>query len=152
MILGMHHAAIATQNPGTLIQFYCNAFGFEKVFESQWTDKPQNDAMFNLQKSAARVTVLRLGALHLEIFAFSKPPTGPNDFDRPVSEAGFTHIGFEVTEIDAEFARLEEAGVTWHAPPTAGPGVRAAYGRDPEGNVLEILEVLGEHPLKRKSI
>ena len=152
MILGMHHVAIATHNPGTLIQFYCNAFGFEKILERPWTDMPQNDAMFDLQKSAARVTVLRLGAQYLEVFAFSERPAGPDNFDRPVSEAGFTHIGFEVTDIEAEFVRLEEAGVTWHAPPTAGPAVRAAYGRDPEGNVLEILQVLGEHPLKRKSV
>jgi hypothetical protein len=47
-----------------------------------------------------------------------------------------------VTDIDAEYERLKAAGMVFHCPPqAAGKGFRATYGRDPDGNVVELLEV-----------
>ena len=150
MILGLHHAAIATPNPDRLAAFYSDNFGFKKIYESKWSNKPQNDAMMGLPDSAARVIVLRKGDQCLELFKFTNPQTGEGNPDRPLSEAGFTHIGFEVTDIDSEYALLKAAGMRFNAPPTPGPAVRAAYGRDPEGNSIELLELLGEHPINFK--
>ena len=46
-------------------------------------------------------------------------------------------------DIDEEHKRLSEAGMRFHCPPIdAGKGLRATYGRDPDGNVVELLEVL----------
>ena len=150
MIVGLHHAAIATPNPDRLAAFYCDAFGFEKIYESTWSNKPQSDAMMGLPNSAARVLVLRKGDQCLELFKFTNPLTGEADPERPLSEAGYTHIGFDVTDIDDEYARLKAAGMRFNAPPTPGPAIRAAYGRDPEGNSIEILELLGDHPINFK--
>jgi len=48
-----------------------------------------------------------------------------------------------VTDLDAEYARLKAAGMTFHCPPQSiGMDVRTTYGRDPDGNVIELQEVL----------
>ena len=55
---------------------------------------------------------------------------------------GITHLCLQVEDIDGEYERLKAAGMTFHcAPQKAGKGLRATYGRDPDGNVVELLEV-----------
>ena len=56
------------------------------------------------------------------------------------------HItGFETDDIDAEFARLKGRGVEFIEEPAAqGDGtLRIATFKDPEGNLLQLLEFLG---------
>ena len=58
-----------------------------------------------------------------------------------MSDAGLTHIAIAVDDIDAEFTRMSEAGVRFHCPPGPKGPYRATYGRDPEGNVFELIEI-----------
>jgi hypothetical protein len=46
-----------------------------------------------------------------------------------------------VVDVDAEYERLKAAGMTFHCPPQGMSGIRATYGRDPDGNVIELLEI-----------
>ena len=47
-----------------------------------------------------------------------------------------------VIDIDAVYERLTAAGMSFHCPPQpVGGGTRATYGRDPDGNVVEIQEL-----------
>ncbi len=53
-------------------------------------------------------------------------------------------VGLEVDDVDAEYARLKAAGVEFIETPTASDdGVRIATFRDPEGNLLQLLEFAG---------
>ena len=65
--------------------------------------------------------------------------------DRPVCDHGFTHIALLVTDMDAEYERLTAAGMRFHCPP--GGNTRAIYGRDPDGNVVELMEVAQGSPM-----
>ena len=49
-----------------------------------------------------------------------------------------------MTDIDAEYERLKAGGVKFNCPPPKFEGgpIRATYGRDPDGNVIEIQEIL----------
>jgi len=71
------------------------------------------------------------------------------DADRPVIDHGFTHICVAVDDAVAECARLEAKGVRLHCPVIkSGLPVAGTYGRDPDGNVFEILEICDpNHPL-----
>ena len=150
MIMGIHHTAIATPDIDRLAAFYCEQLGFEKIYESKWRDKPQTDALVALKNSSARLMMLRIGEQCIELFNFTSPPTGESNPDRPVSDAGFTHIALQVGDIDSEYERLKAAGMRFHAPPTSSPVLRAAYGRDPDGNVVELVELLGPHAINVK--
>lgn len=66
---------------------------------------------------------------------------GFNHVGISVADHGLTHFGIWVTDIDAVHARLSEAGIRFHSPVIDFPGgMRATYGRDPDGNVFELLE------------
>jgi catechol 2,3-dioxygenase-like lactoylglutathione lyase family enzyme len=83
------------------------------------------------------------------VFEFSSPTPKPQDLDRPVIDHGFTHICVAVDDAGAECTRLEALGVRLHCPVIQSdlPAV-GTYGRDPDGNVFEILEVRDpQHPL-----
>jgi len=49
-------------------------------------------------------------------------------------------LGDTVKDIKAEYDRLVRAGVTFTRAPKNFGKMRAAYGKDPDGNILELLE------------
>lgn len=139
-IRGMHHVGCSTPDLERLMGFYMDAFGFEIVARTTWAGDPSIDAALELSSSSAEMVMLRLGDVFLELFEFASPDPGPSSQDRPVSEPGINHICLAVDSVDAEVARLVERGMRFHSPPLDigdGPFV---YGRDPDGNVIELWE------------
>lgn len=56
-------------------------------------------------------------------------------------------LGFAVPDVDVEYERLVAAGVTVVKPPTTYPwGRRAAWFRDPDGNMLNLYTVTAPDP------
>lgn len=149
MINGLHHATIATHDIDRIVAFYCDVIGFELVSRGGWdVGQDDVDAIVGLKKSSAKAAMLQAGNAFLEVFEYLTPRGAAVDPDRPVSDCGFTHIGLNVHDIDAEYARLCANGMRFHAPPTnVGGGLRATYGRDPDGNVIELVETTDRaHP------
>jgi catechol 2,3-dioxygenase-like lactoylglutathione lyase family enzyme len=60
---------------------------------------------------------------------------------------GWDHLALEVEDIDAAYAELSAAGIPFHVPPEdfpeEAPSVRIAFFKDPDGNVLELVQPLG---------
>lgn len=141
MLKGFHHAAISTPNLDRSVRFYKELFGCTVVREFGWpAGIPEADALTGLRDSAARAVMLKLGDSYLEIFEFSSPTPKPGDPDRPACDHGITHICLEVRDSQAEYTRLKAAGMGFHAPPQAQEGGFVTYGRDPDGNIVELLE------------
>lgn len=141
MLKGFHHAAISTPDLDRALGFYRDLLGAEVVREFGWPrGVAAADAVTGLRDSAARAVMLRLGGSHLEIFQFSSPPPRPGDPDRPACDHGISHICLEVTDSRGEYARLRAAGVRFHSEPQPQDGGYVCYGRDPDGNILELLE------------
>lgn len=154
MIRGIHHVAISTPDLDRLVAFYRDVIGAELVRESGWpAGSDAIDVLVRLRGSSARTATLRLGNAYLELFQYDTPTPAPQDPARPVNDHGFTHVCLDVVDIDAEYERLLAAGMTFHCPPPAlgqiGSGsLRSTYGRDPDGNVVELQELISpDHPL-----
>jgi 3-oxoacyl-[acyl-carrier protein] reductase len=143
---GVHHVAMATTDLDAMKRFYCEMFDLSELASGEWADVPEYDALVGLPGSAARFVLLGGANIALELFQYVTPAPGPAETDRPVNRPGITHMAFAVTDIDAHYDRLRRAGVRFHAPPSGDRPIRAAYGRDPEGNVFELLEFRGDTP------
>ncbi len=143
MIQGIHHTAISTGDLERSLRFYKDLLGFEEVFASGWEVGAEvADNITGLKDSSARLVMLKAGNAFIELFQYKTPTPKPAEAMRPVCDHGITHLCLNVTDIDAEYERLKAAGMIFHCPPQgAGSGVRATYGRDPDGNVVELLEV-----------
>ena len=146
MILGVHHTAISIRNMEKALAFYSDVLGFEVVMKGGWkkgTD--QADQVVGIKDTAATFTMLRKGESIIELFEYRSPPPKQADPARRICDHGFTHICLEVKDINQEYERLKAAGMTFHAPPPeAFNSMRAIYGRDPDGNVIELLEILDQ--------
>lgn len=146
MIRGIHHTAISTGDLDRSIAFYEGLLGFEVVSRFEWGPGTEwADKITSLDGSAARAAMLKLGNACVEIFEFSAPTPQPAQANRPVCDHGITHIALLVTDIEAEYERLKDAGMVFHCAP--GERVRATYGRDPDGNVVELMEVADSSPI-----
>lgn len=139
MIRGIHHVAVHVGDLDRMIRFYREAFGFEVVGEPfAWEGEPAVDGLIDVPGSAARGAMLRAGSCYIEMFQFSAPPgrTGPAS----PQDKGYTHFCVDVgADIEDEFERLKGLGMTFGAPAPIDMGhVKSVYGRDPEGNVIEL--------------
>ena len=154
MIRGIHHVAVSTPDLDRLVAFYRDVIGAEVVRESSWpVGSDRIDALVGLEGSSARSVILLMGNAFLEVFQYQTPAPTPQTQLRPVNDHGYTHFCLDVVDIDSEYERLLAAGMTFHCPPPAlgeiGSGtLRSTYGRDPDGNVIELQELFApEHPL-----
>lgn len=139
MILGLHHAAIAVPDINEGLAFYGDVIGFEIVDNVTLPGgiAPLSRA-FGLEDAGCEVRMLRKGNSFIELFEFNQALAGSPD--RPVNQTGITHIALASDDAPGDYARLEEAGVVFNAPLFGGAPTRFAYGRDPFGNVIELLE------------
>jgi catechol 2,3-dioxygenase-like lactoylglutathione lyase family enzyme len=142
MIRGIHHTAISTGDLERSLRFYRDLLGFREVLTSGWERGAKAaDQITGLQDSAARLVMLQAGNACIELFEYSSPQAKAIDPRRPVCDHGITHLCLDVSDIDSEYARLKAAGMVFHCPPQNMGGVKATYGRDPDGNIVELLEI-----------
>lgn len=145
MIRGIHHVAISTPNLERIIAFYRDYVGAEVVYEGGWKRGSDIiDTIVGLKNSEAKQAMLKIGNAYLEFFEYVSPAGNPKDPNYGVNHHGYTHFAFDVTDIDVVYNRLVQGGMTFHCPPPKfeGSAIRATYGRDPDGNVVEIQEIL----------
>jgi catechol 2,3-dioxygenase-like lactoylglutathione lyase family enzyme len=142
MIRGIHHTAISTPDLERLVGFYRDVLGFEEVLDFSWPKGTENlNRTHALDDTAARVVMLRAANTLLEIFEYTTPKPRPGDPKRPLCDHGITHLCLDVQDIDAEYERLAAAGMQFHSPPLQTGDARMTYGRDPDGNVIELQEI-----------
>jgi catechol 2,3-dioxygenase-like lactoylglutathione lyase family enzyme len=108
------------------VGFYTEHFGFE----------PGHDA------SPAFAEVLK-GNLRLLLAGPESSAGKPMPDGRTPEPGGWNRIHFVVDDIDAEVARLRDAGVGFRNEVVSGPGGRQILVDDPAGNPIEIFQPAG---------
>lgn len=143
MITGFNHVGISVRDLDRSIAFYTELFGMELMSEPFPFGGAKFEQVMALPGAKGRMAFVAKGGLALELFEFASPTPAPKDPGYPVSTHGISHFGFNVADIAAEYDRLAAAGVTFHCPVLQfeGAGVKATYGRDPDGNVFELLQM-----------
>ena len=145
MIRGIHHVAVHVHDLDRMINFYREAFGFEVVGEPfGWENNDFIDRIVAVKGSVARGAMLRAGSCYMELFQYSAPKPnntkGLDPFDK-----GYTHFCVDVVGIYEEVERLKTLGMTFPEPAPIDVGhVITLYGRDPEGNLIEIQETIDD--------
>lgn len=125
MILTIEHIGLAAQDPQQLKSWYVMALGAEVVFDSGATPPSY---------------LLRLGgegAAMVEIYPASHgvPETGYNRL------GGWRHVALRVQSIETAQEALAARGVEFTDPiKPAGGGGRVLFFKDPEGNLIHLVE------------
>lgn len=147
MIVGLNHVGMSVANLDRAIGFYQDLLGMDLVVRKPFGDEKSSGyekyrAILGLEDAHGEVALLRRTHLQIELFEFHSPRPKPSDLKRPVCDHGITHFCLQVTDVRGEYARLKAAGIVFHCPPQefAGEAV-VTYGRDPDGNVFELLQL-----------
>jgi catechol 2,3-dioxygenase-like lactoylglutathione lyase family enzyme len=142
MIVGIHHTALSTRDADRLVRFYRDLFGFEVEFDFPWDESNQAFVKSHaVGETAGRVVMIANGASRLEIFEYRKPAPRADIPGRANADLGIAHFSIEVRDIEREYARLAAAGMTFQsALVTQTPTIQMAYGRDPDGNIIELID------------
>jgi catechol 2,3-dioxygenase-like lactoylglutathione lyase family enzyme len=135
-----NHVGISVTDIERSIAFDRDLFGMEQLCEVFPFGDEQFEAIMDIPGVTGRMCMIGKYDLQLELFEFTRAKA--KDPEYPVSDRGISHFGFEVDDIAETYARLEAAGVRIHCPViTFNQGsMKAAYCRDPDGNVFELLE------------
>ncbi len=142
MLRGLHRTVVSTPDLDRALSFYRDLIGLTVVTRGRWDVGWESaDTITNLEGTAARWVMLSAGNSHVEIIQYESPLSPAQDPDRPVNHHGIVRISFEVTELHTMYRRLLEAGVQFQsAPQHQGDFGLVVYARDPDGNVVELLE------------
>jgi catechol 2,3-dioxygenase-like lactoylglutathione lyase family enzyme len=78
--------------------------------------------------------------MQLEMFEFKSPVPKPRPMDWAPNNSGYTIIGVHVANFDATLTSLRTSGVQTLTDPIGAPGRRRVCIKDPEGNIVELME------------
>jgi glyoxylase I family protein len=141
VIKGVHHIAIGVPDIEAGLAFYCDILGFDLDWRSDISaDNEKAGAAVGLPGFEAKMAMLKGSNLCLELWQYSNPE--PRDLRSDPSDLGYPHMALAVEDIEAEYVRLAAAGMTFVGPPVDFGTQKAIYGRDPFGNIIELLEEL----------
>jgi catechol 2,3-dioxygenase-like lactoylglutathione lyase family enzyme len=137
-----NHIGISVTDLDRSIAFYRDMFGMEPLSEPLVFKGPQMDEIMDIPDVEGRLCMIGKDAMRLELFEFTHPVGKAKDSRYPVSDRGYSHFGIMVDDVAATYDRLKAAGVVIHGrlQTFAGGGITAAYCRDPDGNVFEIMQ------------
>jgi catechol 2,3-dioxygenase-like lactoylglutathione lyase family enzyme len=119
MITGLRGATIWSENLGNLLPFYRDLLGFRVVLQFEG---------FAVLGEPGRPT-LALGT-HSEVRGRNMDPARHM-------------LGLSTDDVDADWKRLKAAGVEFVEVPTDYGQLRIATLKDPEGNLLQLLQPIG---------
>jgi catechol 2,3-dioxygenase-like lactoylglutathione lyase family enzyme len=130
-VLGTHHVALTTRHFERLRAFYAETLGLPVV---------GGFAGHNIVFLVAGNTVIEL----IEDMGVA------TSTDKETKTGGWDHLALEVADVDAAYDELASRGVSFAVPPEdfppapATPTMRIAFLRDPDGNLVELVQPLGD--------
>ena len=144
MLKAIRHAGIVVSDMETSLRFYRDLLGMEV-----WADFTDDSAYVQKMTGVegADIWMVKLKAADggsIELLQYRSHPQGVPP-PRRSCDVGINHLAVQVEDVDVLYETLREEGIQFNAPPGISPdgGAKVAYCRDPEGVIVELVELLG---------
>ncbi|WP_409413232.1 VOC family protein [Altererythrobacter sp. MF3-039] len=134
------HIGGATSNVDRMVEFYTKFIGYGARRRGEYSNFPRMDDVAGLNGMVVRSSWFVLRNLEIEFWEYIEPATPVRDEPANVDQLGYNMTAFEVTDADAEAARLEALGIAMLGPAIESHGWKLYYAYDPDGNVISIQE------------
>ena len=145
MIQETRHVGINVQNMERALHFWRDVMGLEVEIDV-WAEGDYIDILQNLD--GVKVHIIKLRApdgSYIELLMDVAHPTPlPQPENNRLCDRGIRHIAFTVADVEAAYHTLTNEGCEVLGEPIVSPDnyAKVFFVRDPEGNLLEIVEVL----------
>lgn len=133
-----HHFGVTVSDLDRAVEFYRDVLDLEVLARFS----VGGDAFatgVGIDGASADFAHLDAGDARLELVSYA--PEGDARGDAQLNQPGATHIGLSVEDLDAVYAAVSEEVAPVSEPQTTESGTRIMFVRDPEGNLLELLEL-----------
>ena len=139
-----HHIAISVKDFDAIKIFYVDILGYEVLWDSDNRSNAALSATVGLPNARMHIAMLKGYGMHIELFHYYEPQGEPRTPARQC-DFGQTHFALSVKDIKGIYSRLNARGVSFVSPPqNIRAGAWAMYLRDPEGNIIEMVEYESE--------
>ena len=134
--LTAHHVGITVSDLDATTEFYQSVFDCEIIAEFS-VDGDAFATGVDIENASAEFVHLDLGSVRLELVAYE--PTGNDRLPADLNDAGATHIGITVDDVDEFYESLPSSVETLSPPQTTETGTKICFLRDPDGTLIEVL-------------
>ena len=143
MIRATRHTGIVVKDMEKSLRFWRDVMGL-KVVADFWEEGKFIDTVQHL--TGVKLHMIKLTApdgTMIELLKDGNHPTEPPASNQ-MCDRGIRHIAFTVLDIEDARRLLNEAGCETLSRPVTDPGrtARLFFARDPEGNLIELVEPL----------
>jgi catechol 2,3-dioxygenase-like lactoylglutathione lyase family enzyme len=130
--LRFDHVSLSVADLDAQSRFYEDAFGFDEIYRNELNGGQIRTAILRSKAGAQLELIERAGST-------------AQYFTDPIDGAGiqgYFHWALAVEDLDTAFESITSAGAAPVTTPAnaARPGIRFAYVRDPEGNLVELIQ------------
>jgi catechol 2,3-dioxygenase-like lactoylglutathione lyase family enzyme len=135
--LSAHHVGLTVGDLEKTLAFYRDVLGLSVVDRFEVGGDAFADAV-DVEGASARFAHLEADGIRLELVAYDPQESARSAPD--LNEPGATHVGLAVADLDAFYAGLPADVPPLSEPRTTESGTSICFLRDPEGNLVEVLE------------
>ena len=137
-----HHTAICVTDFERARDFYCTFLGFEMEGEMDRRSEPALDEVVGLPGAVVRWAMLRRDAYRVELFKYYSPEGDSQP--RRQCDFGYSHMAFEVTDVDSVYRQVIDAGYRAVSTPQVlrNGRTKVFYLAEPEGAITEFIQFL----------
>jgi len=141
MLKNIRHTGIVVENLDVCLSFY-QQLGFEIVKQADERGVFIENVLGLDNVEVKTVKLADSRGCMVELLHFTSPQSRP--VTRRIFDTGISHMAFTVDDIDSEYNQLSSIGIEFLSTPQVSPdgGAKVAFCRDPEGNILELVEEL----------
>ncbi|WP_121744550.1 VOC family protein [Natronorubrum halophilum] len=135
--LSAHHVGITVNDLEELLAFYRDVLGLTVVDRFAVGGDAFADAV-GVEEGRAEFAHLEAGGIRIELVEYD--PEARGSPAAGLNQPGATHVGLAVDDLEAFYADLPESVSTISEPRTTESGTSILFLRDPESNLIEVLE------------
>lgn len=135
--LTAHHVGITVADLETVLPFYRDVLGLEVVDRFEVSGEAF-EAAVDVDGAAGRFAHLEADGVRIELVEYD--PEGEAVPSSELNQSGAVHVGLTVSDLESFYADLPEDVPTLSEPRTTASGTTICFLRDPEGNLIELLE------------
>ena len=141
LIFAPHHTALSVEDFEATRDFFVAVLGFD--LEDEMDRRTDMAQVVALPDACVRWAMLHRDSYRIELFKYYSP--SGERHGRRQSDRGFTHIAFEVTDVDEAYRRVVALGLRTTCPPKVlrGGVTKVIYVLGPEDNIIELIELPG---------
>lgn len=132
-----HHVGVTVAELDRAVEFYRDVLGLDVLDRFTVSGEAFSTAV-GVEGATGSFVHLDADGARIELIEYD--PEGETRDAPSVNQPGATHIGLAVSDLDAFYESLPAAVETLSEPRTTESGTRILFVRDPEDNLLEVIE------------